>query len=105
MTRRRFLEDSVSCALSFSHLPTHSLWFAWVWATWTRRSIGSKKVIANTTAITSPQFGSIRGLLRCTAIRTSKRSPRKLFPCENSKERLVRNERQFLRGAEPAQYP
>src|SRR5438552_15723230 len=103
MTRRRFLQDSSSRGPSVSHPPTHSLWFASVWAIKTRRSIGSKKVIANTTAITSPQFGSTRRLLHFMATRVSQRSPSKLFACENSKERRRRNERQLHRGAEPAQ--
>src|SRR5205807_4294706 len=103
MTRRRFLQDSLSRGPSVSHRPTHLLWFASVWAIKTRRSIGSKKVIANTTAITSPQFGSIRRLLHFMATRVSKRSPRKLFRRHNSRELLPRNERQPFRRAEAAQ--
>src|SRR5438876_11470528 len=96
MTRRRFLQDCVSRALSVSHLPTPSLWFASAWVTKMRRSIGSKKVIASTTAITSQQFGSIRRLLRFMATRASKRSPRKLFQRKNSNQRPLRNEQLFI---------
>src|SRR5947209_3066090 len=103
MTRRRFLQDCVSRALSVSHLPTPSLWFASAWVTKMRRSIGSKKVMANTTAITSQQFGSIRRLLHFMATRVSKRSQRKLCPRQNSRELLPRNDRQLLRRAETAQ--
>src|SRR5204863_8781202 len=94
--------DSLSRAPNVSHRPTHTLWFASVWAIKTRRSIGSKKVIANTTAITSPQFGSIRRLLHFMATRVSKRSPRKLFRRHYSRELLPRNERQRFRRAEAA---
>src|SRR5204863_6389492 len=95
--------DSLSRAPNVSHRPTHTLWFASVWAIKTRRSIGSKKVFANMTAITSQQFGSIRRLLHLMATRVSKRSPRKLFQRHNSRELLPRNDRQLFFRAEAAQ--
>src|SRR5438094_10581440 len=103
LTRRRFLQDSSSRGPSVSHPPTRSLWFASVWAIKTRRSIGSKKVIANMTAIISQQFGSIRRSLHFMATRVSKRWPRKLFQRHNSRELLPQNDRQLLRRAEAAQ--
>jgi TolB-like protein/Flp pilus assembly protein TadD len=53
--------------------------FMWAWVITMKRSTGSNKVIASTTALTSDLSASIRYLLHCTAIHDSKRSPRRLF--------------------------
>src|SRR5438093_159721 len=58
--------------------------------------------IARVPPMTSLRSGLIRCLRTCTAIRVSKRSPRKLFRRGNLKERPLRNE-EFLRRAEAAQ--
>src|SRR5437867_90808 len=58
--------------------------------------------IARVPPMTSLRSGLIRCLRTCTAIRVSKRSPRRLFRRGNLKERPLRNE-EFLRRAEAAQ--
>ena len=57
----------------------------WAWVITMRRSTGSNKVIASTTALISDLSASIRCLLHFTAIRDSKRSRRRLFRRGNSR--------------------
>src|SRR4029077_3337186 len=65
----------------------------WAWVITMRRSTGSNKVIASTTALISDLSASTRCLLHCTAIHVSKRSLRRLFRRGNLEKPLLKNER------------